>query len=299
MGKKRTIDSKIRTSQSFAGLTYRQRDLWQGIITTADDQGRMHANPMYVRSAVWPYDDIKPDEVAADLEALNLAGYIDTYLANDAEYLQIVKWWEYQQMQWAMKSDDPAPPGWVDKWRFHGKGGGIQSANWKTPGGYMNDNDDVKDNVNDDDDVKGCGQSSVLPSRLPSALPRKGSDDSPFSQSDIAGIARTYEATFGQVIVPFVAEELADLAEEVDAHRLLLPAGSAGASENGCAWIVEAIREGGKSQDTRFRGKSQVNYISAIVRRWMVDGFKAKRKANDKGDTHMSADDYLRMRDEQ
>ncbi len=67
MGKKRIIDSKIRSSQTFASFNMRQRDLWHGLIACADDQGRMPGVPAYVRSVVWPYDDISLKDVEADL----------------------------------------------------------------------------------------------------------------------------------------------------------------------------------------------------------------------------------------
>ena len=77
MGKRRSIDSRIRSSQTFAALTYRQRDLWQGMIEVgADDQGRMPGYPAYVRSMIWPYDDIPLSEVDADLARLELLGNI-------------------------------------------------------------------------------------------------------------------------------------------------------------------------------------------------------------------------------
>lgn len=51
---KRSIDSKIRKSYSFSRLTFRQRDLWHGLIESADDQGRMPADFNFVISQAWP-----------------------------------------------------------------------------------------------------------------------------------------------------------------------------------------------------------------------------------------------------
>src|SRR4030065_334081 len=65
---KRTLDSKIRKSQSFAKLNYRQRDLWQGIIAVVDDQGRMPGDARFIRAMVSPYDDISIAEVESDLQ---------------------------------------------------------------------------------------------------------------------------------------------------------------------------------------------------------------------------------------
>ena len=179
MGKKRTIDSKIRSSQSFAKLNYRQRDLWQGIIEVADDQGRMPGLSAYVRSLVWPSDDITLADVEGDLLAIEQAGYIVRYTAGDMVYLQVAKWWKYQTMQWAGKSDYPAPPGWVDRLRYHGKENVITTVNWDSEGGYVDNLPreqpseqpsqqctplscrDVKGEVNDDDEVNDEGEDEV------------------------------------------------------------------------------------------------------------------------------------------
>lgn len=136
MSKRRLIDEKIRSSQSFSGLNYRQRDLWQGLIETADDQGRMPGVPTKVRSLVWSYDDISPHEVASDLKILADQKFILLYSVNGFEYLQIINWWVYQTPEWAGKSDHPSPEGWTDRIRYHGKGNVIISINWDKKGGF-------------------------------------------------------------------------------------------------------------------------------------------------------------------
>lgn len=167
MSKKRTIDSKIRSSQTFAGLTYRQRDLWQGLIAIADDQGRLPGTPAYIRSIVWPYDDISLAEVSSDLGNLAEIGNVEIYETGGCVYIQIVNWWKYQQSQWAGPSDYPAPAGWVDRCRYHGKGNQIIALNWDNPGGRLSSqlgsevdsplscrdvNDEVKGNDEDEDE---------------------------------------------------------------------------------------------------------------------------------------------------
>jgi hypothetical protein len=137
MSKKRIVDSRIRQSQTFHSLTYRQRDLWQGMIAVADDQGRLPGTPALVRSAVWPNDDITLKEVADDLEALEQLGNVLIYSTNSGTFCQLVNWWKYQVPQWAGPSDYPAPPGWTDRMRYHGKKHEVMTENWDTPGGFI------------------------------------------------------------------------------------------------------------------------------------------------------------------
>ena len=153
MSNKRLIDGRIRTSQTFAGLTYRQRDLWHGLIVEADDQGRLPGTAGFVRSRVWPHDHITETQVNQDLAALEASGNICRYSAGGAAYIQIVNWWKYQQMQWAGPSDSPAPEGWVDRLRYHTRGNKIVTQAWDMEGGF------------------GGSIPSGLPNPLPNPLP--------------------------------------------------------------------------------------------------------------------------------
>jgi len=136
MSKKRTLDSKIRSSQTFFKLSFRQRDLWHGLIAVADDQGRMPGIPAFVRSKIWPYEDLPLNQVEDDLQELQEMGMIYLYEISDQIYLQLINWWKYQNPQWAGPSDYPAPGGWLDRERYHGKEHVIITNNWDTPGGF-------------------------------------------------------------------------------------------------------------------------------------------------------------------
>jgi hypothetical protein len=167
MGKRRVIDSKIRVSQSFSKLSYRQRDLWQGLIATADDQGRQPGQSAYIRSAIWPYDDISIGEVEADLQALETVGYIVRYAVEDQTYLQIVNWWKYQQSQWMSPSDYPPPKGWVDRCRYHGRKNAIIEANWNQDGGFCNNQDSGLDSNQDSSLDSNQDTHAINPAILP------------------------------------------------------------------------------------------------------------------------------------
>lgn len=155
MSKKRSIDTHIRLDEDFADLTYRQRDLWHGLIATADDQGRLPGHPGAVRSMVWPMDNISLDDVLNDLRVLasDKHGYIYLYDVDGKSYIQIVNWWKHQRMQWAGTSDFPSPDGWLDRCRYQGLKHKVITVNWDTPGGFClsaitNENVNVNDKVN-------------------------------------------------------------------------------------------------------------------------------------------------------
>ena len=130
MTKKRLIADGMFQSETVGALTYRQRWLWVGLISTADGQGRGRAVPAPLRGAIFAYDDISLAEVDADLRALDGLGMIQLYQAEGRALFQIVNWWTYQKPQWVGPSDYAPPDGWLDRLRKREKGGGIVTRNW-------------------------------------------------------------------------------------------------------------------------------------------------------------------------
>lgn len=129
MAKRRMIHDCIWSSEDVAELTMRQRLLWVGLITTADDQGRGRAHPGLVRASVFPFDVITQDEIGEDLAAIEVAGMVLLYEVDGSDYYQITNWWEYQSPQWATPSDYPAPNDWDDRLRYRSRGQYI-ALNW-------------------------------------------------------------------------------------------------------------------------------------------------------------------------
>lgn len=132
--KHRFLDPELRRSESVSKLSFRQRDLWYRLILSVDDQGRMPGHPGLVRADAWPLDDVPLDEVQADLETLQKQELIIIYESEKKRYIQLLNWKKYQNgAEWLGKSDYPAPDGWEDRFRYHGKGREvIESKNWKS-----------------------------------------------------------------------------------------------------------------------------------------------------------------------
>ena len=115
---RRMIDPAFFESELVADLTMRQRVFVIGMIAIADDQGRMKGSARWLKSKIFPYDDISPDEIESDLADIQKRN--DTIMVYDVgprRYIQLVNWWNYQGLQWAKESKHPAPPEWADKIR--------------------------------------------------------------------------------------------------------------------------------------------------------------------------------------
>jgi hypothetical protein len=128
------VDPAIWQSEDFAGFTFRQRVLFIGLFSNADDQGRMSAHPALIRSTVFSYDDIPLAEIQADLDAIASARCIELYQSDGKAALQLLNWWKYQSPQWAYPSKIESPANWTDRLRFR-KAGKLHTLNWETPGG--------------------------------------------------------------------------------------------------------------------------------------------------------------------
>lgn len=78
----------------------------------------------------------------------------------------------------------------------------------------------------------------------------------------------------GGAVNPIDVDQIADLVDEFEKHRLGLPRASPGADMPGDSWVRAAILEGNASRkDGRM---VHLNYIKAILDRWRIDGFQAK-----------------------
>lgn len=143
------IDSGMWSNENFAALPAMARLLQIGIINHADDQGRMKAHPAYLRSQIFPYDDVSIDDLNEWLMLIMQNGTIELYAVDGKEYLQLTKWWDYQSLQYASPSDYPAPHGWEDHIRFNAKGAPnlVLTHNWiKTTGDRLPDTCDCRGN---------------------------------------------------------------------------------------------------------------------------------------------------------
>lgn len=175
---RRMIHAGIWANENFAGLCPMARLLQIGIITLADDQGRAKANPAYLRSQIFPYDDVSLVDTENWLNQMSLNGTIQVYTVNGKTYLQLLNWWDYQSPSFAAASIYPRPDGWHDRIRFTGKGRVIYTCNW------INSNGELLPNTCDENGnpIPRNGQPPVPPSEPNSPAPHGQPPDTPYGQ---------------------------------------------------------------------------------------------------------------------
>lgn len=132
---RRMIDDSMWANESFAEMPMGARLLLIGIINHADDQGRMKANPAYLRAQIFPYDDISTLQIQEWLEVIQVNDTLILYLNDGKQFLQLINWWKYQSLQYAQPSQHPRPAGWQDRIRRTLTKGVIVTCNWQKVNG--------------------------------------------------------------------------------------------------------------------------------------------------------------------
>lgn len=113
MAKERTIEHAFYDDTEIASLSIVERYLFQGMVARcADDEGRLHAEPAYLRKEVFGYDDdISKADVAAMLENIvKKCRNVVYYEVNGQAYIWLVKFAAKQKIRWVVPSKLPPPP---------------------------------------------------------------------------------------------------------------------------------------------------------------------------------------------
>lgn len=157
MANKRMINGDTWEDEFFTSLSIFARLLWMGIITKlADDQGRLRDNAALIRSNIFPLDDMPLNDIEEAIKLFSTDGRIVRYKKDGKKLIQIVNWWKHQKPRWASASNYPAPDDWTDRYRYHGPENVIIENNWKSIGGYIDNNiaDSILCEDENEDDIK-------------------------------------------------------------------------------------------------------------------------------------------------
>lgn len=95
MVQRRMLYANLWQNEDFAKLSDKGKLLYIGLLTLADDYGRLKNNPSVLRSQIFLYDDdLKNSEVAELVKKIADVGLIELY-QND-EYLYHPNWFKFQ-----------------------------------------------------------------------------------------------------------------------------------------------------------------------------------------------------------
>lgn len=111
MARIRTLKPEIWATPSVGTLTRDARLLFVGLITQADDEGRMLAVPRQVAGNCYPFDeDVTGEQITGWLAEIEVAGLIRTYESGGGRYLELSGWSRHQKISKPTPSRLPHPP---------------------------------------------------------------------------------------------------------------------------------------------------------------------------------------------
>jgi len=108
VARRRMIDPRIWESEQFSKLSHFERLLYIGLISNADDEGRLRDHPSWIRSVVFPYDDVKIVDIESALSSLLRSNLIFRYQTPEWNIIQHPKWEKYQTVNRPQDSKFPA-----------------------------------------------------------------------------------------------------------------------------------------------------------------------------------------------
>ncbi len=88
--------AKLWTSIQFNRLSDRAKIMYIGLITLADDDGRVVGNPAYLRGQIFSYDNISLSATHKYRQEIIDAGLVILYQEGDEDYIEHPNWKEYQ-----------------------------------------------------------------------------------------------------------------------------------------------------------------------------------------------------------
>lgn len=111
MARKRMIDPGFWTDEKLGTCSPMARLTFMGVISQADDDGRLNGHPALIRSLLFPYDhDITVDQVEGWLAQLEERRLIIRYQVDGQSYIAVTNFAKHQTINKKTASKLPPPP---------------------------------------------------------------------------------------------------------------------------------------------------------------------------------------------
>lgn len=109
MARRRMIDPNFWGSEDVSKLNHTERLMLIGMFSTADDYGKGRANAAYIRSSIFPYEDISLKEIEKNLAHIQDHIEIIFYEIGDGKYYKFKNWRKWQKVDHPTDSIIPEP----------------------------------------------------------------------------------------------------------------------------------------------------------------------------------------------
>ena len=106
----RTVKPEMRKDERYGRMSIPARELFNGMITMADDEGRFRALSSAILGDVFPYDDDAPRKLKTWVAEVKDSGMVVFYVADGNPYGAFRHWARHQKINRPSPSDLPPPP---------------------------------------------------------------------------------------------------------------------------------------------------------------------------------------------
>ncbi len=111
MPRRRMLDPDFWNDSRVKRLSPTERLLFIGMVSQADDDGRLLADPAFLRSKIFPYDDFTLEDITSMRDhILETNPNLQLYQNTGEDYLYFRKWPRYQKPSHPQPSKLPKPP---------------------------------------------------------------------------------------------------------------------------------------------------------------------------------------------
>ena len=110
MARSRVIKPEFWSDEKLARLSLPARLLYIGLWNTCDDVGRSRGHPLWLKSQIFPYDDLSAGQIEEWLSDLVNLRRIFPYTVNSELYYFIPGFLKHQKIQHPSPAKSPAPP---------------------------------------------------------------------------------------------------------------------------------------------------------------------------------------------
>ena len=110
MARSRIIKPEFWSDEKLAKLCLQARLLYIGLWNTSDDAGTTQGHPLWLKSQIFPYDQISTTQIRRWLQDLVNLGRILPYTVKGEQYYFIPGFLKHQKIQHPSPAKNPAPP---------------------------------------------------------------------------------------------------------------------------------------------------------------------------------------------
>lgn len=108
MARKRMIDPNIWQSEDFGKLSLLAKIVFIGLFSNADDEGRGRANPVYLKSTLFPYEEgIRSADIDKTLSEISSNMSVIFYSCDGSSYYSLYNWNTWQKIDRPTESKIP------------------------------------------------------------------------------------------------------------------------------------------------------------------------------------------------